>query len=212
MRASTVILVAKDPRTRPVKTRLAVSIGHDAAAAVAAAMLADTLANLAASSARRRVVALDGDDSTWVPPGFEVVPQRGAGLAERLAAAFEDVDAPAFLVGSDTPQLTPQLVDAGLASVAPGRACVGPAVDGGYWGMGLARPERRCFVGVPMSSDLTLARTRLRLRSLDLAEVTLPTLRDVDDLASFAAVVRECPTASATARCAEVMEGTPVNG
>ena len=38
-----------------------------------------------------------------------------APLAERLAAAFADTRDPAFLVGMDTPQLTPALLDTGLA-------------------------------------------------------------------------------------------------
>lgn len=201
MAASTVVLIAKDPGSRPVKTRLAASIGVDAATAVARAMLADTLAALSASAARRHVVALDGDDASWVPAFFEIVAQRGTGLGERLACAFEDVDEPAFLVGSDTPQLTPGLVDAGLAAVAHGRAVLGPAADGGYWGIGLAQPQRHCFVGVPMSTPLTLARTRLRLRSLGLDEVELPTLRDVDDLAALHAVAAGGP-GSETRRCA----------
>lgn len=202
MGSTAAVMIAKDPGSRPVKTRLAASIGAAAATAVAWAMLADTLAALAASSARRRVVVLDGDDAAWIPAGFEVIAQRGNGLAERLASAFEDVGEGAFLVGSDTPQMTAALVDAGLAAVAPGRAVVGPAADGGYWGIGLAEPQRRCFVGVPMSSRLTLARTRLRLRSLGLAEVKLPTLRDVDDLAALHSVAASCDPAGATARCA----------
>ena len=48
--------------------------------------------------------------ATWLPAGFEVIPQRGDGLDERLAAAFADVGEPAFLVGMDTPQVTPALL------------------------------------------------------------------------------------------------------
>ena len=42
----------------------------------------------------RRVLVLEGAAGTWVPAGFDVLPQRGDGLAERLAAAFEDVGEP----------------------------------------------------------------------------------------------------------------------
>ena len=53
------------------------------------------------------------------------------------------VDAPALLVGMDTPQLHPDGVDAALAALgAPScDAVLGPALDGGYWAIGFARPS-----------------------------------------------------------------------
>jgi len=205
--ATALVLIAKDPGSRRVKTRLAASIGAVAAVAVARAMLADTVAAMAASGARRRVVVLDGDDASWVPSGFEVIPQRGAGLGERLAAAFEDIGCPAFLVGSDTPQLTPDLLDAARSAVEPGTAAVGPAADGGYWGIGLAEPDRRCFVGVPMSQRHTLAVTRRRIRAVRLSEVVLTTLSDVDDIRSLRAVAGGCHRANETVRCFSALFG-----
>src|SRR5581483_11219542 len=60
------------------------------AAAVAAAALADTLDAVAVCSAPRRIVALHGAPGPWLPAGFEVIPQRGGGLDERLANAWTD--------------------------------------------------------------------------------------------------------------------------
>ncbi len=61
--------------------------------------------------------------------GFEVIPQRGDGLGERLAAAFDDVSPPALLVGMDTPQLTPRLLLDGMRALAEHGvdAVLGPA-------------------------------------------------------------------------------------
>ena len=77
----------------------------------------------------------------WRRPGLEVIPQRGVGLGERLAAAFEDVAEPALLVGMDTPQLTPRLLLDGMRALASPDvdAVLGRAVDGGYWTVGLKR-------------------------------------------------------------------------
>ena len=60
----------------------------------------------------RHVLALDGTPGAWLPPGFDVIAQRGGGLDERLAAAFADTHArprrlPMVLIGMDTPQVTP---------------------------------------------------------------------------------------------------------
>ena len=81
----------------------------------------------------------------------------------------------------DTPQVTPELLDAGLARLANGADAVfGAATDGGYWAIGLARPDPRVFDGVPMSEPHTGAAQRARLRALGLETHYLPLLRDVD--------------------------------
>ena len=104
------------------KTRLIPDLGPDGAAAVAAASLADTLWAVAETPASRRILVLDGDadGADWLPRldgrGFEIIPQRGGGLGERLAGAFADSGAaPALLVGMDTPQVTASLLEASIA-------------------------------------------------------------------------------------------------
>jgi glycosyltransferase A (GT-A) superfamily protein (DUF2064 family) len=136
---------------------------------------------------------LDGKPGPWVPPGVAVVPQRGTGLAERLAAAFADVDGPAFLVGMDTPQVTPALLDAGLDALDRADAVLGAALDGGYWGIGLRRPDPEAFRDVPMSERNTAAVQRVRLAELDLRTAILPPLRDVDTIADARLVAAAAP-------------------
>ena len=150
------LVIAKTPVPGRVKTRLTPPCTPEQAARLAAAALRDTLAAAArAGRAGRRVLVLDGAPGDWVPRGFTVLPQRGDGLAARLAAAFDDAGGPAFLVGMDTPQVTPELLDAGLAAVESGDAAIGLALDGGYWGIGLRRADPEAFRGVPMSAGDT---------------------------------------------------------
>ena len=134
------------------------------------------------------MLVLDGAPGDWVPPGFDVIPQRGDGLAERLAAAFEDVGDPAFLVGMDTPQVTPALLDAGLAALDGADAVFGAALDGGYWGIGLRRPAREAFRDVPMSEAGTALAQRTRLAALGLDRRRAAPLRDVDTIDDARAV------------------------
>jgi uncharacterized protein len=188
------LVIAKTPEPGRVKTRLTPPCTPAEAAALASAALADTLAAAAgARRAGRRVLVLDGPPGPWVPPGFAVVPQRGAGLAARLEAAFDDAGAPAFLVGMDTPQLTPELLDAGLAALETADAAFGPALDGGYWGVGLRRADPAVFRAVPMSASDTGAVQRRRLAELDLRTTMLPPLRDVDTIDDARAVAAEAP-------------------
>jgi uncharacterized protein len=175
-----VIVIAKDPEPGRSKTRLSPPCTPEQAALLAAAALQDTLEAIAGSRARRRVVALDGDAGDWLPSGFEVVAQRGRGLDERLAAAFVDVGESALLVGMDTPQLTPALLNDSLATLEKTDAVLGHTVDGGFWAVGLQRPSASAFVGVPMSTAWTGAAQRRRLESLGLQVATLPEMTDVD--------------------------------
>lgn len=195
MSSPALIVIAKAPRAGRSKTRLCPPCTPEQAAALAEAALRDTLAAVAATPCARRVVALDGKPGAWLEPGFEVIAQRGAGLAERLASAFEDVGGPALLVAMDTPQLTPQtLATAVDALAAPATdAVLGPTPDGGYWGVGLARADRAVFAGVPMSSSQTHATQYDRLQALGLETAALPQLTDVDSIAAARAVARQAP-------------------
>ena len=191
-----IIVVAKEPRPGRVKTRLCPPCSPTEAAALAEAALRDTLAAAVRTEPTGRVVlALDGEPARWLPSGIDVIRQRGNGLAARLTAVFDDVRAPALLVGMDTPQLTPALLAEGLAQL--GRegvdAVLGLAHDGGWWAIGLKHPDRRVFTGVPMSTPWTGASQLRRLHALRLRVASLPRLTDVDDITSAAVVAREAP-------------------
>jgi uncharacterized protein len=189
------IVLAKAPVPGRVKTRLCPPCNPAQAARLAEAALADTLAAVAATPGRRRVLALDGRPGPWLPAGFEVIPQRGDGLDERLAYAFTDVGDGGVLVGMDTPQLTPARLGASLAALhAPSvDAVLGPCLDGGWWGIGLREPDPAVFLGVPMSTPSTHDAQRSRVCSLGLRVHALPTLRDVDDIDDAVAVARAAP-------------------
>ena len=188
------LVIAKAPVAGRVKTRLTPPCSPADAAALAAAALADTLAAVAQSRrASRRVLVLDGEPGPWVPLGFDVLPQRGDGLAARLAAAFCDVGGPALLIGMDTPQVTPELLDAGLAAIQDGDCAFGAAPDGGYWAIGLRHADPAVFRDVPMSVPTTAAVQRARLAALDLDTIDLPPLVDVDTIADAHRVAAAAP-------------------
>ncbi|MFF2601082.1 DUF2064 domain-containing protein [Streptomyces californicus] len=195
-RGSTELLViAKEPVAGRVKTRLCPPFSPAEAAELAAASLADTLETLLALPARRRVLVLDGRPGDWVPPGFEVVPQSGGGLDERLAAAFGGCTGPALLVGMDTPQIGATHLAPALAPDAWDGcgAWFGPAEDGGFWALGLAEPDPALLLGVPMSVPETGAVQRRRLVEAGLAVRELPVLVDVDTAADARRVASAAP-------------------
>jgi rSAM/selenodomain-associated transferase 1 len=182
MRPAAIIVMAKSPVAGRVKTRLSPPLSLAEAAAVAEAALKDTLAAVAAAPVDRRVLALDGEAGSWLLPEIEVIPQRGNTFGRRLAAAFEDVGGPALLIGMDTPQITPGLLDQALQALkGPGTdAVLGLSADGGWWALGLRALHSDVFDDVPMSSTLTGTRQINQLFKLGLAVAMLPVLRDID--------------------------------
>lgn len=201
------IVLAKAPASGRSKTRLCPPCTPAEAAALAEAALVDTLEAVeGASGIGRRILALDGAPGPWLGCGWRVVPQRGDGLDERLANAFADVGGPALLVGMDTPQVSPRMIEHAAASLgATGAdAVVGPALDGGYWAIGLRRPNTSVFLEVPMSTPRTLVAQRRRLVSLGISWRELPELRDVDTFADAVVVASSAPRSRFARELAEL--------
>ncbi|MGW3313671.1 TIGR04282 family arsenosugar biosynthesis glycosyltransferase [Streptomyces sp. NPDC001073] len=188
---TTLLVIAKEPLPGRVKTRLTPPFTPEEAATLAEASLVDTLHVVLATPARRRVLVLAGAPCSWLPPGFDVVPQCDGGLDERLAAAFAGCDGPALLIGMDTPQVTPELLTVDFADCD---AYFGPAEDGGFWALGLADPDPALLRGVPMSTPTTGAVQRARLTAAGLRVHDLPSLRDVDTARDAELVAAEAPT------------------
>jgi uncharacterized protein len=189
------IVIAKEPLPGRAKTRLSPPCTPTQAARLARAALLDTLDVVARTSADRKVLVFDGDPQHFRREWLEVIPQRGGGLGERLAAAFEDVAGPALLVGMDTPQLTSRLLLDGMRALSTPTvdAVLGRATDGGYWSIGLKRHAASALASVPMSRSTTWTKQRARLRELGLRVHEQPALRDVDTIADALAVARQAP-------------------
>src|SRR3984957_1731804 len=156
---SQVIVIAGAPAPARVDAWLSPPLRPREAALVAEAALADTLEVVVAAGVGRRMLALDGAPGDWLPAGFRGIGQRGNGLDERLAAAFADAYAiaplPMVLIGADTPQVTVDMLGDAVASLESGEAAAvfGPSTDGGFWMLGLRRPDRSLLAGVPMSDQ-----------------------------------------------------------
>jgi len=190
VRATTLVLLAKAPVPGRVKTRLHAEFTPTEAAALASAAIEDTVRTIAATPAEHRLVALDGDAGSWLPSGFEVVPQPSGDLGTRLDAAVDagfDRGGPVLLVGMDTPQLSLDVSFDGADAV------LGPTDDGGFWAIGLRSRCAGAFDGVAMSTDRTGADQLARLESLGLRVRLLHRLRDVDEPADARAVALKYP-------------------
>ena len=204
--AAQVMVIAKEPVPGRVKTRLTPPYTPAEAAELAQAALADTLAAVASAGVARRVLALAGSPGPWLPPGFDVIGQRGGGLDERIASALADARAtcaaPLVLIGMDTPQVTPALLAAAAAPLVSGAAdaAFGMAEDGGFWLLGLRDIDPALVLGVPMSRPDTGALQLARLHAAGLRVLPLPELADVDTAAEAERIAAAIPGSRFAAR------------
>jgi hypothetical protein len=188
------LVMAKEPRPGRVKTRLCPPCSPVEAAAIAEAALADTLAAVAACGAPRKVLALDGDPGSWLPPGFEVIAQRGNNFTERLANAWHDAGGGGIQIGMDTPQVTATELDALLARLDTVDAVLGHAFDGGWWLIGWRRADPRAvFDGIPLSVPDTGRAQENRLLELGLRLHRSHPMLDIDTVEDLAAVAERFP-------------------
>jgi uncharacterized protein len=202
-----VVVIAKSPQPGRSKTRLMPPCDPPQAARLAEAALRDTLEAVAATPCRERVLALSGPPGDWLPAGFRIVDQGEGTLDRRLAHVFSHCLGPTLLIGMDTPQVGPWLLEEAIAALeTPGTdAVIGHAEDGGYWAIGLRRPDPRAFTAVPMSTAETGVRQEEALHALGLRVRLLPTLRDVDLIGDARAVAAMAP-AGAFARAVDELE------
>lgn len=196
MTAVQLLLLAKQPAPGLVKTRLCPPFTPVQAAELAAAAITDTLAVLAGCPAARRVLVRTGQ--LFAPAGWDTIDQRGDGLGERLHNAYRDTarrGTATLLVGMDTPQLSPAVVARTIEKLAHADAVLGPAEDGGWWGLAVRDPTLAAVLpGIPMSTGTTGIRTAAALRRAGARVAIAEPLRDVDTAEDAWAVADLAPS------------------
>jgi rSAM/selenodomain-associated transferase 1 len=217
------LVVAKAPVPGRVKTRLGAEIGMAAAAELAAASLADTVATCTATyGAGHCFLAVEGSLEDAVDgallrsllEGWDVFAQRGAGLAERLVHAHVEVGGraggPVLQIGMDTPQVTPELLLDAAHHLRSSDALLGHADDGGWWLLGIHDPSRvEALADVAMSTSRTGADTQQALEDAGLTVATTTSLRDVDTVEDARQVAATAPGSRFAVAWAEVVRNLP---
>ena len=123
------------------------------------ALLRETLEAVLAAPVTRRVLVFGAVSGDWLPAGFDLLGLRGANYGERIAAALADAHAtaalPMLLIRSDTLGVARDMVEDAARSLISAEAdsVFGPASDGGFWLLGLRRPDRSLVAGIPAPGD-----------------------------------------------------------
>jgi rSAM/selenodomain-associated transferase 1 len=189
--AKHLIVMAKSPRLGAVKRRLAHEIGDVAALRFYRTCLLQSLLRLMHDKRWRLALAVtpDRDSGLGLRPlrhRLALLPQGSGDLGTRMRRIFAALPpGPVIIVGSDIPALRAAHVAEAFKCLGNADAVFGPALDGGYWLIGLKRTRGvpRIFAGVRWSSPHALADTLASLKAMRIAFAA--TLGDVDSAEDF---------------------------
>jgi rSAM/selenodomain-associated transferase 1 len=195
------IVVAKRPAPGKTKTRLCPPLTPDLASALYESFLFDTLDQMRQVTNSHHVIAYldERDYFQHLAPDFELIPQEGHDLGERLDRALTSYLSRGYeravIMDSDSPTLPPHYLSRAFDVLADGADVVlGPCDDGGYYLIGIKSPTPRLLREVHMSTPTVAAETIALAKEEGLNLISLPTWYDVDDAASLSRLRQEIET------------------
>jgi rSAM/selenodomain-associated transferase 1 len=200
-----IAVMAKASLPGRTKTRLVPPLTFDEAAECNSAFLRDVADNIVLASAQASIAGY----LAFGPPGSETFfrsqvpctiglieawyPNFGDCLFSAVSQLIERGHSGAVVLNSDSPTLpTALLIEAATALAQPGdRVVIGPAIDGGYYLLGLKRKHHRLFQDIDWSTERVVGQTIERAGELGLPVHLLPQWYDVDDVDSFKLLTAE---------------------
>jgi len=196
------LVMAKAPRPGAVKTRLEPLLGPEGCAALQGALIgvatrwAAEVAPCAGYLAYGPTGAAEEELSPHVPEGIALFADAEGDLGDRLASATQRVlrerPGPLVVVGTDMPLLTRSHAREAEFALRHADVCFGPALDGGYWLVGLSRPCPELFaLSEAWGGAQVLERSLALARSAGLSAGLLGLERDLDDPSDARALLEE---------------------
>ena len=194
-RPTIIAMMARAPH-EPGKSRLSSDLSPEAHAALRTALFDDTLDIVRGVADVDRFIVCEPAESCEavrrrVGDDVDVIAQQAGDLGTRMRRAFDDLfrfgAAHVILIGSDLPTLPRRhIVSAIEALRARGdRIVLGPAVDGGYYLIGMKSHHPEIFMDVAWSTPRVLQETLERARQKQLAVRLVEPWHDVDDWADL---------------------------
>jgi hypothetical protein len=183
-----VAVFAKAPDPGRVKTRLSPALRPGEAADLYRALLLDTIDVVESAGSRLFVAFTPGTSrrplERLLGSRRRLLPQPPGDLGARLEGVLERLQAEAgpraIVVGSDCPGLTPERLREAWDALGSKPVVLGPALDGGFYLLGLSGPQPGLLRGIPWSTGGVLDATRGQAASRGLDVHELPAERDLD--------------------------------
>ena len=159
------IIFTKNPELGKVKTRLAKTVGDQNALEIYKLLLQHTMEITKNLKVDKYVFYSENihKKDIWNPDIFRKKLQSGNDLGERMSNAFSEVFSMgyemAIIIGSDMFDMKTQDLEIAFETLQNHSFVIGPAVDGGYYLLGMKEPNPNIFRDKKWSSDTVLKET-----------------------------------------------------
>ncbi|MFK7807608.1 MAG: TIGR04282 family arsenosugar biosynthesis glycosyltransferase [Saprospiraceae bacterium] len=183
--STALIVFIKNPQKGKVKTRLAATVGDDKALAIYKALMDHTRHIALATDAQRLLFYSQQINSkdNWSNQDFIKHLQTEGNLGIKMKAAFQTAFQNAdkvIIIGSDCASLSPDIITEAFAKLETHDFVIGPAMDGGYYLLGMNNYEPAVFEEISWSTESVLKETIRVIETMDKSYTLLVELSDID--------------------------------
>ena len=186
-KSNALVIFVKNARRGHVKTRLASSLGEDKALSIYLA-LCERVRNVCLGFSGKCYVYyneyIPSEPDLWKDDFFIKRKQYSvADLGLRMKAAFNEllpVYSSVRLIGTDIPHLSNDLLEESILFLKNTDVILGPSDDGGYYLIGMKKPNDFLFNNMTWSVDTVLSETIQRISRNNATYHLLKTLPDID--------------------------------
>ena len=183
-----IIIFTRNPELGKCKTRLAKTIGTEAALNIYKHLLEHTAQITASVNVDKFVFYSEQivQDDLWNAAIFNKKLQQGQNLGDRMEHAFLDLFQQGYnkiiIIGSDLLDINADMINQAFHKLNNNEVVFGPAKDGGYYLLGLSKMQPCIFRNKPWSEANLLEVT---LKELGLKNVSLTLLKTLNDIDTF---------------------------
>ena len=189
------LIFTRNPELGKCKTRLAAKVGNNAALDIYKFLLDHTVSITKNLYATKTVYYSEEiwEKDIWDATIFDKKLQQGSDLGQRMANAFKDGFEKGFerimIIGSDMYDLNLQDLEEAFLALEKDDFVVGPALDGGYYLLGMKKYKNELFVDKDWGTETVLTATLANLAQERLhllkAKNDVDHYEDIKDIKAF---------------------------
>jgi len=182
----------KNPIAGKVKTRLAIDIGKEEALNIYLRLIEYTQFVTSKIQTCDKAIYYSSsveEHDQWNSDTYNKYQQKGKGLGEKLSNAFADAFNQGYekviAIGTDSFEITGNIIDKAFRSLQDSEIVIGPAKDGGYYLIGMNEHKPEIFKGIEWGTDKVLSATLSIIRSINYRHALLKELSDIDTMEDY---------------------------
>ncbi len=187
------LIFVKNLNEGHVKTRLADTLGNDAAMNIYKQLLKNTHDTILSFEKDKIVFYSDFiEEDIWENNLFQKEIQEGNDLGERMQNAFKRLFADqagsftagykkVVIIGTDCPGINKGILENAFLKLNHSDVVIGPATDGGYYLLGMKKIHSFLFEKIKWSTGAVFRQTIQLCNDNQLSYFLLPELSDVDE-------------------------------